>query len=71
MTITIRAIYQDGIFKPLEPISLNENTSVHLVVSTENPFLKFAGILDTVEADNMMKLVEEEFERIEKSEWEN
>lgn len=67
MAITVRAIYQDGIFKPLEPISLNDNTSVHLVVSTDNPFLKFAGILDSSEAENMMKMVEQEFERIEKA----
>ena len=50
MTQTIEAIYQNGIFKPLNPISeeITEGEKVKLVVETEaeneevNPFMKLA-----------------------------
>ena len=47
MTQTIEAIYQNGIFKPLNPIpeSISEGEKVKLVVETEedvNPIIKLA-----------------------------
>lgn len=50
MTQTIEAIYQDGIFKPLNPVSeeIVEGKKVRLVVETEaegkeeNPIMKLA-----------------------------
>lgn len=46
MTHTIEAIYQNGIFKPLKPISeeISEGKKVKLVVEVEeeNPIIKLA-----------------------------
>lgn len=46
MTQTIEAIYQNGIFKPLNPVSesISEGEKVKLVVETEeiNPIMKLA-----------------------------
>lgn len=46
MTQTIEAIYQDGIFKPLNPVSekISEGEKVTLVVELEevNPIIKLA-----------------------------
>lgn len=69
MTKTIHAIYEHGVLRPLEPIEgIMENTKVEVTVSIEeevsHPILKFAGILSEEEANKMMQVVEEEFERI-------
>ncbi|MBI5749138.1 MAG: antitoxin family protein [Nitrospinae bacterium] len=74
MTKTIHAIYEGGVFKPLEPIDgIMDNTEVEVTVSVEkevsHPFLKFAGILSEEEANRMMKIVEDEFERVNPDEW--
>lgn len=74
MTKTIHAIYEHGVLKPLEPIEgLKENTEVMVTVSLgkegAHPILRFAGILSEDKANTMMKIVEEEFERINPDEW--
>jgi predicted DNA-binding antitoxin AbrB/MazE fold protein len=37
MTKTIQAVYADGVFKPSEPITIAEGTSVELTVRAEVP----------------------------------
>jgi predicted DNA-binding antitoxin AbrB/MazE fold protein len=74
MTKTIHAIYEHGVLRPLNPIEgLKDNAEVELTISTEkreaHPILKFAGILGNREADEMMKVIEDEFERINLNEW--
>jgi len=63
MTQTIEAIYQNGIFKPLGPVSqdLSDGEKVTLVVETEgeNPIMKLA--------ENFYEgLSEEDIDEIEK-----
>lgn len=74
MTKTIHAIYEHGVLRPLEPIEgIIENSEVEITLSIEkvvsHPLLRFAGILNEEEADGMMKIVEEEFERVNPDEW--
>jgi len=74
MTKTINAIYEHGVFRPLEPVEdIMENDEVEVTVSSKrgvgHPILKFAGILSEEEADRLMKVVEDEFERINPDEW--
>jgi len=69
MLKTIHAIYEHGVLRPVEPLEgITENASVELTISLEQgapqPFLRFAGILSEEEADSMMKIVADEFERI-------
>lgn len=76
MTKTIHAIYEHGILRPLEPIEgIGENTEVEVSVSVKkyavSPILRFAGILSEEEANSMLRVVEEEFERINLDEWKN
>ena len=46
-----------------------------IIVSTEkknsNSLLRFAGILDEEDANKMIKIIDDEFERINQSEWED
>ncbi len=63
MTQTIEAIYQNGMFKPLSPVSeeFSEGKKVRLVVETEeeNPIMRLA--------DNFYEgLSEEDIDEIEK-----
>ena len=37
MTKAVDAIYEDGVFKPEEPVGLKEKTKVHLVIDTPAP----------------------------------
>lgn len=74
MTKTIHAIYEHGVLRPLKPIEgLMENTEVEVTFSVEkenaNPLLRFAGILSEEEANNMLKIIEEEFETVNADEW--
>ncbi len=73
MTRKCRAIYEEGVFRPLEPIvGLPEHRAVELVVR-ESPsrksFLSLAGRLSAKEADRMTALIEQEFEQIDPREW--
>ena len=74
MTKTIHAIYEHGILRPLEPIEgLRENTEVEVTIAVKqkelSPILRFAGILSEEEANKMLRIVEEEFERVNLDEW--
>ena len=74
MTKTINAIYEHGILRPLEPIEgIGENTEVEVSISIKkdafSPIIRFAGILSEEEANKMLRIVEEEFERVNPDEW--
>lgn len=74
MTKTIHAIYEHGILRPLELIEgIGENTEVEVTIAVKqkelSPILRFAGILSEEEANTMLRIVEEEFERVNPDEW--
>ncbi len=74
MVKTFHAIFKHGVLKPLEPVEgIEENTELEVVVSTEkkiqSPLIRFSGILSEEEADDMMKVVDNEFERINPDDW--
>lgn len=74
MTKTIHAIYEHGILRPLELIEgIGENTEVEVTLAVKqkelSPILRFAGILSEEEANTMLRIVEEEFERVNPDEW--
>jgi predicted DNA-binding antitoxin AbrB/MazE fold protein len=50
MTTTIRAVYQGGVFKPLDPLAIADGAAVELVVTTESPAAKAGGIADALAA---------------------
>jgi predicted DNA-binding antitoxin AbrB/MazE fold protein len=70
----IEAIYKQGIIRPINPIEgVKENSriKVRIIKSQEkkNPILKFAGILSDEEANSMINIIEEEFEKVNPDEW--
>lgn len=66
--------YEHGILRPLEPIEgIGENTEVEVTITVKqkelSPILRFAGILREEEADKLLRIVEEEFEKVYLDEW--
>ena len=63
MTQTIEAIYEDGIFRPLDPASLNisngQRVQIVVVRDNEDPLKEITSILDGLSPEEI-----EEFERI-------
>ena len=46
MTITVEAVYENGMLKPAEALPLDEQQRVHLVVRTEpSPVQQTAGLI--------------------------
>jgi hypothetical protein len=37
MSTTVKAVYEDGVFKPKEPVSLEEHSEVEVVIPTPRP----------------------------------
>jgi hypothetical protein len=37
MTIAVKAVYEDGVFKPKEPVELKERTEVEVLIPVEEP----------------------------------
>jgi len=71
---TIEAIYKKGALHPVKPlVGLEENARVCVTVepSSKRPHAleRFAGILSAQEANDMLRLIEEEFERVEPDAW--
>jgi len=74
MTQTVEAVYKKGALHPLQPLQgLPENARVRITVEAEpataHPLERFAGSLSAEEADEMLRLVEEEFEQVDPDAW--
>ncbi len=74
---TIRAIYEEGVFKPQEDPTLPQGTMVHLILAegSDDPteimkqrFPLSFGCLPDADAAEMRQAIEEAFERIEPDE---
>lgn len=74
MVKTIHAIYEHGVLKPLEPIEgVGENTEVEITIVTKefkrHPLDEICGIMPKEDAEEMLKIIEEEFEKVNPDEW--
>jgi len=69
----IHAIYENGILRPLEPLEgIPEKSEVELTIQSppSPPDLKdLFGTLPKEDADEMKKIIEEEFEKVDLNEW--
>lgn len=76
-TMTIPAVYENGVFRPKAPVELSPGTDVQLIVQEDiDPvaimkarFPESFGILDPEAADEMQKIVDEEFGKVNPDEW--
>jgi len=49
---TIRALYKDGVLRPLEPLDLPDESKVELTVDPEGVVKRFEALLRSVQARN-------------------
>jgi predicted DNA-binding antitoxin AbrB/MazE fold protein len=75
---TIHAVYEDGVFRPTEPVSLAQGSEVDLVVhdAGSDPvavltarFPDSFGIMPAADADEMQRIIDEEFGQVNPDDW--
>lgn len=71
---TLEAIYENGVLRLLtQPEGLAEHSKVKITIEAEegqpSPLLQFAGILTNEEAANQVRIIEDEFERVDLNDW--
>lgn len=74
MTRTIEALYENGVLRPLEPLEgVAEHSRVKLIVELKerslHPLSDCIGILPDEDAQEMLRIIEDEFERVDADEW--
>lgn len=71
---TVEAIYENGTLRPLEPlIGIANNTRVRLAIEAlplASPLADCFGIMPDEDAEEMLRIVNDEFERVEADGWE-
>ena len=71
---TVEAIYEHGVFRPLEPmVGIEEQVRVRLTIKRisrcEYPFAVLIGSLPKEDAEEMKQIIDQEFERVDPREW--
>lgn len=73
MTKLVHAIYEGGVLRPLEPLEgIPENSEVEITVEVPSPhpgLERLFGSLPREDADEMKRIVEEEFEKVDQGGW--
>jgi predicted DNA-binding antitoxin AbrB/MazE fold protein len=74
MTKTIEAVYEEGILRPLSPIrGLRRHQKVRITLETslkpKHPLAGLSGTLPDKDAAEMLKVIGDEFEKVDMSEW--
>ncbi|HVT80879.1 MAG TPA: antitoxin family protein [Phycisphaerae bacterium] len=73
MTQMIDAIYEDGVLKPITPLTgIREHQHVRLAIESDkspHPLLKHCGTLPDEDAREIKKIIEEEFEKVDPNDW--
>ena len=58
MSRNLRGIYEDGVFRPLEPVRLAEHQEITLVLeTTENVASAAAGLVERMQSDPLLDVV--------------
>jgi predicted DNA-binding antitoxin AbrB/MazE fold protein len=73
LTRTVEAVYENGVLRPLEPLEdLKEHERVRITIETDeggHPLADCIGILPDEDAEEMRQIIEQEFEKVDLSEW--
>ncbi len=76
MTHTLEAVLEGGVLRPLTPVKgLPEGIPLRVTVepivnpNDDHPLLRFAGVLSDDEANEVNRIVADEFERVEPHGW--
>ena len=69
----VQAIYEHGVLRPLNPLEgIAENSEVELTIQslpTRHALKDLFSTLPKEDADEMRKVVDQEFEKVDLSEW--
>ena len=73
MKKNVQAIYEHGVLRPFKPLEgIAENSEVELTIQslpTRHALKDLFGTLPKEDADEMRKVVDQEFEKVDLSEW--
>ena len=74
MNQSVKAIYENGVLRPLKPLQgISEHAQVHLTIQTKNGagnlLSDCIGIMPNENAQEMRTIIEEEFEKVDLSDW--
>jgi len=73
MKETLLAVFENGVFRPLKrPQGLPEGCEVTLTVTVDegsSSLADFAGRISSDDAQEMRKVIEREFERVDPGQW--
>ena len=73
MTRTLEAVYENGVLRPLQPLDgarEHSQWTVTLEPAMRQPTLAGCiGIMPDDDAQEMIKIIEEEFEQVDLNEW--
>lgn len=71
---TIRAVYENGAFRPQHPLPISEGAAVEIGFrvqgdASEKPWMRFHGCLLKEDTDEMMSAIDDAFEGVNPDEW--
>jgi predicted DNA-binding antitoxin AbrB/MazE fold protein len=73
MSRTIEVLYEDGVLRPLEPlVGVVEHSRVIVTLEipgATHPLQPCIGILPDQDAEELRRIIEEEFEGVDAGEW--
>jgi predicted DNA-binding antitoxin AbrB/MazE fold protein len=74
MQETIKAVYENGMLRPLQPLNwLRDKSEVVVTVSAEEarpPWTACVGLISDKDASAMIAAIADAFEQVESDEWE-
>jgi predicted DNA-binding antitoxin AbrB/MazE fold protein len=70
----VEAIYEEGVLRPVQPLEgIAEHCRVRVTVEIDeaaaHPLADCVGILPDEDADEMLRIVQDAFERVDPDEW--
>jgi predicted DNA-binding antitoxin AbrB/MazE fold protein len=71
VTRIIKAIYEHGVLRPLEPLGLPENARVDVTIETSasEELNGCVGSISAEDAADMRAIIEREFEQVDPRDW--
>ena len=71
MRRTLEAVYENGVLRPLQPLTwLSESETVAVTIERyRHPLADCTGILPDQAAEEMRRVISDEFEKVDPDEW--
>jgi predicted DNA-binding antitoxin AbrB/MazE fold protein len=72
MQETIETVYENGVFRPLKPVAgIADHRRVTITITSvePHPLADCVGIMPDEDADEMRRIIQDEFERVDPDDW--